>query len=67
MYMSNIRTKASLSTQVTYGKGLLINMQKLALGHFLNIILINIRVKIGRIAQHLVLNPVKLIFFGNRM
>ena len=47
--------------QVTSGKGLLINMQKLVWGHICQILL-HKRVKIGRIAQLLVLNPVELIF-----
>ena len=52
------------STQVTYGKGLLINMQKLDLGHICQILL-HRRMKIGRIAQLLVLNTVELISLGN--
>ena len=51
-------------SQVTYGKGLLINMQKLVLGHICQILL-HKRVKIGRITQLLVLNPVELIFLRN--
>ena len=49
---------------MTYGKGLAINMQKLVLERICHILLPK-RMKIGRIVQLLVLNPVKLIFFVN--
>ena len=54
---SRIRT-----SHVTYGKGLIINMLNWSVEPICPILLYE-RIKLGRIVQLLVLNPVKLIFF----
>ena len=59
-----LTSRKGLSAQVTYGKGILISMQKLVLEHICEILL-HKRVEIGRITQLLVLNPVELIFLAN--
>ena len=54
----------SSNTQVTYGKGLQLICKNWFWGHICQILL-HKGVKIGRITQLLVLNPVELIFLGN--
>ena len=62
--------RAKEHSRVTYGKGLLINIQKLVFQTYLPPgichIIFHKRMKIGRITELLVLNPVEITFFRNK-